>query len=120
MVQITPELITAMIGSEGVVSVVAAFAALKAKNNSEQLRRNSGSTVADAVARTEATLEKVAAVQVNQSHELASVNQRLKHLEDNMLTTREEIGEERKARRRDFAMLEQEIEDTISRKEPPK
>ena len=118
--QITPELITAMLGGEGIVSVVSAIAALKAKSNSEQLKRNGGSSVADAVARTEATLEKVAAVQVNQSHELAAVNQRLKHLEDSMVTTREEIGEERRSRRRDFASLERELEDTISRKEPPK
>jgi len=125
-----PELLTALLGTGGVASVISAVFAARAHGNSKQLQRDHGSSVADAVARTEQALtrteselgklapqlSRIEAVQSAQGHELAAVNARLKHLEASTATTREEILEERKARRRDFATLEDEIEHSFTKK----
>ena len=120
---VNPDLIVALLGGEGVASVIAAVSAFRAHTNSKQFQRNHGSSVADAVDRTElalgkvdARLQRMEAVQESQGHELSAVNARLKHLESSTATAREEILEERKARRRDVAALEDDIEQARSNK----
>ena len=51
---VNPDVIVALLGGEGIASVIAAVSAFRAHTNSKQLQRNHGSSVADAVARIEA------------------------------------------------------------------
>lgn len=117
MVALTPELVMAVLGSEGIASVIAAVSATRAHKNSKQLERNHGSSVADAVARIEANQEVLRLGQVAHDRELKQVHKRVGNLESSLLGVRDELNEERKTRRREFAALEEDIENTFSRKE---
>lgn len=122
-------IITAVLGSGGlgaVLSGVAAFYATKAnksasraQQNSEQLRRNHGSSVADAVARIETKVGQIGVKVDAHDIEFKDMKTRITHIEEALTGVNDDLREERRARRQDFAHLEAEIEDTFQRKEKP-
>ena len=114
---VSPETLVALLGGEGVASVIAAWAALKASTNSKQLRANHGTSVADAVSRIETKVDGVAAKQTameatqrSQGHELAAANDRLAHLERSLTGVQSDLREERRERRTEFRDLADEVE----------
>ena len=123
---VSPDVIVALLGGEGIASVIAAVSAFRAHTNSKQLQRNHGSSVADAVARIEAMQKDMQATQETISTELKShryqlgqASDRIRHLEASLVGVRDDMREEVKARRRELAALEDDIEQTLSRKERP-
>lgn len=100
---VSSDIIVALLGGEGIASVIAAVSAFRANRNSKQLKPDSGSSVADAVARIEA---KVTAHDV----EFRDMKAHIDLIDSHLRGVADDVREERKARRRDFATLEDEIE----------
>lgn len=86
-----PDVITAVLGGEGVASVIAAVSAYRAHNNTKQLQHNSGSTVADAVSRIEAGLSQ-------HGEALDGIKARLDATDDRIAGLADDVRDERKAR----------------------
>lgn len=119
----TPETLVALLGGEGIASVIAAFAALRASSNSKELKANHGSSVADAVSRIEHKVDSVAAetkalsiAQKSQGHELKAANDRLVHLESSLTGVQEDLRDERRERRTQFSDLADEVEQSFQLK----
>lgn len=104
---VSSDIIVALLGGEGIASVIAAVSAFRANRNSKQLKPDSGSSVADAVARIEA---KVTAHDV----EFHDMKAHIGLIDAHLRGVADDVREERKARRRDFAALEDEIERTAN------
>ena len=91
MPALSADVITAVLGGEGIASVVAAVSAWRAHSNSKQLKHNSGSTVADAVSRIEAGLSQ-------HGEALDGIKARLDVTDDRLAGLADDVREERKAR----------------------
>lgn len=91
-------MITAILGGEGVASVIAAISAYRAHTNTKQLQHDSGSTVADAVSRIEAGLAA-------HGEALEGIKARLDATDDRLSGLADDLREERKARMLDSQEL---------------
>lgn len=116
----TPDFISALVGGEGIASVIAALAAWRhakeANANSKQLQKNHGSSVADAVARIEAAQDVLSTELKSHGYQLSQMSDRMRHLESSVTGVQYDIHDERVERRQRFAELADDVANTFSKK----